>query len=166
MTISEEWSTTVLDKSFELNTDLPDGNSLENLANWICSSSLSIFSNVLPVEDRQSISDTAASAKVFLSLFGQLQQNTEPSTVSSYLAIAAKSSTAKIIHNNGCAELQCLGSRHDERIRPGNQRYGQLHPRLQDRFGPRCTLTRQTLVFPDLLLTLWPCSSRQPVTFS
>ena len=166
MTISEEWSATIFDKSFKLNRALTRWHVPSNSGQLNPLQVNKQFSNVLPVKDRQSTSIPAAPAKVLLSLFARLQQNTKPFTVSYYLAVTAKTSTTEILHHYDCPQLERLCRRHDERIRPGNQRHGQLHPQLQDRIRPRCTLTRQALVSLDLLLTLWLCSSRQPVMFS
>ena len=165
MTISEEWNATILDKSFELNVAVTRWQFCSNSGQLNLLQLTKQFSNVLPVKNRQSISNPAAPPKV-LSLFAQLQQHTNPFTVSYYLAVAAKTSTTENLQHYDCPQVQRLCSRHDERIWPGNQGHGQLHPQLQDRIRPRCTLTRQTLVSLDLLLTLWPCSSRQPVMFS
>ena len=82
MTISEEWSATIPDKSSELNaavTRWQFSSDSAQLNLWLLPQYLS---NVLPVEGRQSISNPAAPAKVLLSLFSRLQQHTKPSTVS------------------------------------------------------------------------------------
>ena len=144
----------MLDKSFKLNTTVTRWQFHSNSGQLNLLYLTKRFSNVLPVENRKSTSNPAAPAKVLLSLFARLQQNTKPFAVSYCLTVAAKTSTTKIPHHYDCPQVQRLRSRHDERIRPGNQRHGQLHPQLQDRIRPRCTLTRQTLVSIDLLLTL------------
>ena len=116
MTISEEWSTTILDKSFKLNPAVTRWQFPSNSGQLNLLQLNEQFSNVLPVENRQSTSIPAAPAKVRLSLFARLQQHTKPFTVSYYLTIAAKTSTTKTFYHYDCPQLERLCSRHDERI--------------------------------------------------